>query len=186
MSYKYITENNLEHKQTYMYSEYGGMNFLLEYECIRQEFIKKYPSDNLSIEEFFSENTKTIRELSDIYCLLAKEEEMDYSRLDGYLKSFEVRKKLYDCYQGYTFKPVNEDNYGDTMTYILLSACLYLAYERTKCLKYYNSMLKVNDTLISLEKLMGREECKLVSFYLEKELGIYHALAHDIKGGGLK
>ena len=54
MSYKYITENNLEHKQTYMYSEYGGMNFLLEYECIRQEFIKKYPSDNLSIEEFFS------------------------------------------------------------------------------------------------------------------------------------
>ena len=45
------------------------------------------------------------------------------------------------------------------------------------------SMLKVNDTLISLEKLMGREECKLVSFYLEKELGIYHALAHDINGG---
>ena len=63
MSYKYITENNLEHKQTYMYSEYGGIDFLLEYECIRQEFIKKYPSDNLSIEKFFSENTKTIREL---------------------------------------------------------------------------------------------------------------------------
>ena len=27
MSYKYVTENNLLDKQTYMYSEYGGMDF---------------------------------------------------------------------------------------------------------------------------------------------------------------
>ena len=31
MSYKYITDNNLYHKQTYMYAEFGGKQFLKDY-----------------------------------------------------------------------------------------------------------------------------------------------------------
>lgn len=44
MEYKYITENNLFEKQTYMYSEYKGIDFIKEYmssrknwQCIKNE-----------------------------------------------------------------------------------------------------------------------------------------------------
>ena len=39
--YKYITTNNLENKQNYMYSEYKGKDFLKAYRDIRQKFCMK-------------------------------------------------------------------------------------------------------------------------------------------------
>ena len=40
-SYKYITENNLEDKQNYMYSEFGGSEFLRLYCKTRNDFLKR-------------------------------------------------------------------------------------------------------------------------------------------------
>ncbi len=40
MNYKYITEDNLENKQTYMYSEYGGEDFLKAYVKSREDVIE--------------------------------------------------------------------------------------------------------------------------------------------------
>ncbi len=40
MAYKYITDNNLYQKQTYMYSEYKGMDFIEEYLNSRQSYLK--------------------------------------------------------------------------------------------------------------------------------------------------
>lgn len=41
MAYKYITDNNLYKKQTYMYSEYKGMLFFKEYLDSRQAFLEQ-------------------------------------------------------------------------------------------------------------------------------------------------
>lgn len=40
MSYKYITSDNLEIKQDYMYSVYAGLDFLQAYYESRRRFIK--------------------------------------------------------------------------------------------------------------------------------------------------
>lgn len=40
MNYKYITENNLENKQNYMYSEYGGQDFVDAYIESRKNAMK--------------------------------------------------------------------------------------------------------------------------------------------------
>ena len=50
MAYKYISENNLYHKQTYMYSEYDGICFLKEYIASREKYLNKC--------EFLKEQTK--------------------------------------------------------------------------------------------------------------------------------
>lgn len=39
MLYKYITSNNLYEKQNYMYSEYGGIEFIKEYINSRQKYL---------------------------------------------------------------------------------------------------------------------------------------------------
>ena len=41
MSYKYVTDNNLYEKQTYMYSEYKGRAFLNDYISSRQNCLRK-------------------------------------------------------------------------------------------------------------------------------------------------
>lgn len=39
MLYKYITGNNLYEKQNYLYSEYGGIEFIEEYINSRQKYL---------------------------------------------------------------------------------------------------------------------------------------------------
>lgn len=41
MGYKYITENNLYEKQTYMYSAYKGIDFIKEYLNSRENCLKE-------------------------------------------------------------------------------------------------------------------------------------------------
>ena len=41
MGYKYITDNNLVNKQDYMYSEFGGVDFLKAFTGSRDEFIEE-------------------------------------------------------------------------------------------------------------------------------------------------
>lgn len=61
--YKYITENNLENKQNYMYSEYGGAEFLVSY--LESRYIEGIDTDN-------TDHISAL-ELSDVMNTLSKE-----------------------------------------------------------------------------------------------------------------
>lgn len=156
MSYKYITENNLENKQTYMYSEYGGTEFLAEYRQVRESFCKnEYTMDDgLHVAR---------EELDALFHMLEMSEQIDAARLqlDFYTKSFEVRKRIYTEYAS-NWKPVENAGYTDYDNYLLFAKCLIKGYERTGCTKYVSCLLKVNDTLLSVEKqLTNRQKVHL-------------------------
>lgn len=180
MSYKYITENNLKNTQNYMYSEYGGYDFLKEYIDERKKFANQYSSCDVKLEDLAYQENNTAIDLYKIYIALINGEDGYIGVLDGYLKSFEVRKRLYFGYIQNTFKPLDEDDYGNLSSYIIFSLCVYEAYKITNSLKYLNCLLKVNDTLMSMENEMNDCEKSVTSLCLYNEIYAYEKIARDI------
>lgn len=148
--YEYITSDNLENKQTYMYSQYRGYEFLDDYEKSRD--IKRNREKSIFREEVDSDSRIRITSLYNSLCehcdnslrLKVKQE------LDFYNKTFEVRKRLYSSYND-NGKPNDEATYRDYDLYVLLGQCLLKGYSTTKCLKYYNCLLKIVDTIMSFK-----------------------------------
>ena len=153
MKYKYITENNLNNKQDYMYSEFGGKDFLTCFADSRKDFFGRVES-----LEIKGHHTRT-----ELYCLrenLKHEKFCDCQEiLDAYVKRFEVTKRIYSEYKE-DWKAAKDASYEQLDLYLLLSECCIQAYQETTCLKYLSCALKINDTLLSVEGLLSVFECK--------------------------
>ncbi|UJF33211.1 hypothetical protein [Paenibacillus hexagrammi] len=168
MVYVYVTEDNLKYPQKYMYSAYEGIHFLQVYIQNREAAIEKI--GQLTNSKFHvNEQLEYIKNryassagltVSPDAPLLANlsvsllvildqdcEAEGNVGWLDGLIKSFEVRKRLYAGYDE-KFKPVS-DQYHDLELYAQFSCLLALHYKCNQNLRYLNVLLKVNDTLIS-------------------------------------
>ena len=147
MAYQYITENNLYHKQTYSYSEYGGTGFLKEYVASRKEYLNRKNlhgtgSKESGVQECPAEAEVlggTVQDLRD---------------LRGRLKEVET--------------------YG---TYLLFAECLVFACQNTESLKYFSCLLKLDDTLLSVWEKMDAVQRDGLYRILEKELGIFRRIA---------
>ena len=169
MDYIYITDDNLENRQKYTYSEYNGNEFLNAYENSRLIYIKEV--------EASQESHITYIELSNLLFKLSKEyqiDEKDNVLIDSYVKSFEVRKRIYSLYDEH-WNPKSDDR-TDYINYILLAKILIRMYNSTKNLKYINCLMKVGDTCLSISNKMPlslRFELKNI---LKHELNIYNIL----------
>lgn len=184
MVYEYITENNLYHKQSYMYSEYGGIEFLKAYLYSRQKYMDKYDTQFHSNEEIVETDSANLslvgQELRQIRNHLRNEDFDDDVKdlVNAYTKSFEVRKRIYNEYDN-TWKPVEQAEFEDYAAYLMLADCLLLSYGHTKCLKYISCLLKVDDTLLSIQnRLDGRLKYHLCDV-IRQELGIFYQLVNE-------
>ena len=183
MAYKYITENNLYDKQTYMYSQYGGMDFLKEYVDTREKYLNKCEKLENAATECSGEETTlndVVQDLLNIRQAL-KSNGQDSRAIDlinAYTKSFEVRKRIYEEYDN-NWKPIGNMEFEDYEAYLIFADCLILSYGYTRCLKYFSCLIKVNDTLLSVQdKLDGR----LKRFFykiIKDELHIFYELAEE-------
>lgn len=185
MSYKYVTKNNLYEKQTYMYSEYEGMQFIKEYLNVRNSCLDKPESgtDHTYVYKIDETNSPVRRGLKELYCKLENGECSDdiINVLNAYTKSFEVRKRIYDAYDQ-NWKPLSDAGFEDYINYMLLAECLIQAYKYTNILKYFSCLLKVDDTLISVkDQLVGQEKDYLCTI-IREELGIFYQLAERVIG----
>lgn len=173
MEYKYITENNLENPQTYMYSEFAGHDFLKSYFATRDVIANEERLDSIEdIKMIFLTKIKdkTSFLLLQLYENLQNEDYLKYKEeVDFYVKKFEVKKRLYGEYDSSTGKIIEESGYNEQASYLLLALVTIHAYEKSKCLKYLNCLLKVVDTLLSLKGLLSEEYRKILSIIAEKE-----------------
>lgn len=180
--YAYITDNNLENRQNYMYSKYDGKRFLREYIEVRRSFLGDCNRiyDKVSVlNETHNAVEYDLAELlrRAVNAKLTK----DFKRqVDGYVKSFEVRKWLYAGYVEGTFKPIDEKAYNDSVAYILFAELLVIVYRKTKCLKYFSCLLKLNDTLISLRNILNAKEYCAVCRIITEEMDIYKELFKEL------
>jgi len=197
MKYQYITEDNLEYRQKYTYSDFGGKEFLSAYFDSRRNTLKElslHVSDNvLTNEELFemlqppltAYNNTANDSAIDMRIILLDElkklqtKNHDSSLLDAVLKTFEVRKRLYHYYSE-NFKPLDETDYRDYNLYIAFAVIMSGNYDKTRNLKYLNSLLKCNDILISLYlKQEGLINRRFLAFVLNKELEYIQALCKE-------
>lgn len=98
------------------------------------------------------------------------------------LHKFEVSKKIYTKYD-INFKKSSEI-YDDMLNYLLLINILILAIEKenskTKKYIYFNTILKLNDLVVSaLARIFSKEEILLAYHGLVKEKEIYEALLEE-------
>lgn len=176
MGYKYITGNNLYEKQTYRYSEYRGKDFIKEYIESRKKYLKntenigggmKQKPCSCVYDELaeLCKNLKTGNTSNEIYELV-----------NAYTKNFEVRKRIYTKYDT-DWSPSCDSGFEEYESYLVLAECLLSAYQHTKCLKYFNCLLKLDDTLISIQNRMSQQLKEHLIRILMQELSIFSQLA---------
>lgn len=180
MAYKYITDNNLYKKQTYMYSEYRGETFIKEYIDSRRKRFGASPKD---IEEENLTDIISTPVRQDLGGLCEKLRGGEHSDevircINGYVKSFEVRKRLYSAYDS-DWKPIVGTGFEDYESYLLFADCLLWVYQYTKCLKYFSCLLKVDDTLLSLQNRLNQKEKKSLECIVSREMEFFYRLVNE-------
>lgn len=179
MSYKYITNNNLYEKQNYMYSEFGGTEFLADYINSRKKYSNSAYSKDIAITEYHCATGQRLLSILDKLKSGQAEREIIDS-INAYTKSFEVRKRIYTNYDK-NFKPSDDAGFEDYDNYLILAECLLLVYRQTGCLKYFNCLLKVDDTLLSVWEKLQEYQKEYMSQIIRQELECFYQLADENK-----
>jgi len=137
MQYKYVTENNLENIQTYMYSEFVGIDFINAYLECRNMYLDKYYRgcyDTCDINRimFASESSRILYE---ILKKIDESDEIVKKKADVFVKRFEVKKRIYREYDN-KGKAILTSGYDDYAAYLLLGFITVEIYKKSDCMKY--------------------------------------------------
>lgn len=174
MEYNYITSNNLENTQTYMYTPYGGESFLQAYLQSRYIYLNRDTSISAALQKMVEESQpqgdETFKELLDLWNTPCWSERSYKEKIDQYVKRFEVRKRLFGAYDKTTKKPILDTGYQRTDRYLLLAAIVENAYRVFGSLKYLNCLLKLNDTLLSLMPKLNQSQHQFACSLLASEV----------------
>lgn len=177
MSYKYITDNNLYEKQNYMYSEFGGTEFLTDYINSRKRYLNSVKHRDIAMIEYHCATGQKLQRILDkLKSGQVERETIDL--INSYTKSFEVRKRLYMSYDD-NFKPSPDAGFEDYDSYLLFAECLFLVYSHSGCLKYFNCLLKVDDTLLSVWDKLREYQKEYMSQIIHHELECFFQLANE-------
>lgn len=180
--YKYVTEDNLEWPQTYMYTEYGGWEFLHDYKESRENFLAEQEIGRAEdFRQTVSEDEGRLEAMLQKASAIMGDGKLDdeiLGVLEFLVKVFELRKRLYSEYpKGY--KPDEASGYRRYDRYISLGILLSQAYRRTSNLKYLNTLLKLDDTLLSLTSVLDERQKRCVAALLKSELVYVEDLAEQ-------
>lgn len=179
MLYPYITNNNFENRQDYMYSVYSGEAFLEQYARLRMDFLKQAGKSGGRPETGEKDLSHTYHCLEELGRNLDRQGLTQVTKrlLDLFVRTFEVRKRLYDDYTGKKCKPVKGAGYGGPGRYLLFADLLIKGYDESGCLKYLSCLLKLDDTLLSCAEKMSRQEALCFGGILHKEIEAVRKIA---------
>lgn len=186
MKYKYITENNLENIQTYMYSEYSGKSFLKAFFEVRKLKTSDKSLTNTVLLEYVNHLKVIYTTTNDLKNIISQIYDDIYDRemADKYIKAFEVRKRIYNEYLSNSIKPNEDMGYTGYCNYILLSCICILFYRKFKNLKYLNTLLKIDDSILSFYQFLSQQEKEIFGDIIKSELDIIEdvLISQEING----
>lgn len=153
-NYPYITTDNLQNKQDYNYTDFIGVEFLEYYFNSRLEYLLF----NMNFEfDFFN-----IKESNSLFIFNIIDNE---SLLFLFIKTFEVNKCLYDSYSYITtdvgnviLKPNKDTSRNNALNYLIFAGSLIKSYQKSGNLIFINTLLKLNDLLISIKNKLELSE----------------------------
>ena len=205
MSYPYTEENRLIAQNTYMYSAFKGFSFFGDYFRDRKAFLSDTNSDDAD-RDFLSvlaglfdlqDEMTSIAPLAEFHPTLPVQTNKLLMRLlidfkskqdkvwawtdwlNRLIQRFEVTKKLYPSYQPGFRKGVGI--YNDLSLYVAFSYLLTNYCLSSPHLKTINTMLKVNDTLVSAKAdlMLSRTLYAVSCFCISRELSVLTRLMKE-------
>ena len=175
MNYPYSEHNRFDDPNNYMYTPFGGVQFLDAYFANRSNAIvtlKKIASNSSASSVDVcdcSTHTQLIEIQQQMHC---EDRDIALERLEKYIRRFEVAKRLRNEY------PVRDSSdLAPINTHILFYSMLMDAYADYHDIRYFNVMLKVGDSLIStIEVIDLNIDHQHLLLLIEKEVRAVQAL----------
>lgn len=191
VTYLYTENNLIEKPNTYQYSQYNGVDFLIAWRKSRESVLAYLPSPldiPCGINNLYKNEVIITKDLLNLLVYLIEhstkgnpDHELNYwsSRL---VKKFEVSKRIYSAYQlDMPHRPALNSHYDDIFLYLRFSEFLLLNYQKTESIQYLNLLLKVIDTLVSVHKKMISNHAARLHTLILTEMKIIASLG--IKNG---
>lgn len=180
--YPYAQGPLLEQPNTYFYTAYHGQSFI---DAWQQSRILSSPPQTISRPSAGIERCEAGSNQIDTKCLLqdllARQADYNYwwPRL---VKKFEVKKRLFAAYHSDApHRPIIDSGYQDLDIYLLFAEWLVLSYQQQGNLQLLNTLLKVMDTLISLQKMLSSRQVSNLAWLLDQEKDCVSHLQQAIK-----
>ena len=191
--YQYCNRDLLNNPEKYNFASFQGKKFLENYLDFRfsiveklensikmsvtfTELISNFCNQNISKENDMElENllTKTLCEKK------IKSHKLD-TNIDIFLKKYEIKKRLMSQYDTEFFEK-NQD-YKNLRNYLLLELLCVIRYEETRHLKFLNTILKINDMLITqAQQINEQTDLSIFKYCLEFEIKFVKELC-ELKG----
>ena len=159
MKYPYTQNDLLKFPEKYQHSEFQGIEFLSTFKQSRED-ISIHISKNKSILQLldvftYLSESRTLFVQNDlchetsillISCLM-KDDYLNDKKviLEKILKNFEINKKIFSNYEFFPFN--HSENFSSIENYALFSLICAKIYDKSKNLKFLNTILKLNDIL---------------------------------------
>lgn len=182
--YQYSYQNILDNPSNYSYSPFEGIFFIRKWiqqrDLSKNQFYKKYEpiiQTNLSSTDIL---------LKDILEKL-KRKKISKNTIDNIynlIKSFEVRKRLYDEYDD-NWRPINPNSYFSIERYLLFAEVLDMAWKKKLGIQTLNTLLKCLDILTALNDQLDSEQRKRLYNLIDNERNHIIALAKELGIGVL-
>ena len=169
--YKYTSKNLLLNPERYFYTTFEGQKFIDSYYESRTRFLKnlKVENQDLSswIEQIDIQNNNEV--ISTGYVLLNYlKTDKNNNFINILFKKFEVSKKIHSSYDLKSYRPIKKN--GNILNYILFGIVLIKLYEESRFMGYLNSLLKINDIIISQDTEQVLKYCPALKTIITKEL----------------
>ena len=193
MIYEYCNRDLLEKPEKYNFAIFQGEKFLESYIDSRFSIVTKL-KNSIKINTTFTElisnlcnqnlSKKNNMELENLLIETLRAKKMNGHKLDTnidvFLKKYEIKKKLMSKYDTNFFEK-NQD-YKNLKNYLLLGLLCVIRYEETRNLKFLNTILKINDMLITqAQKIHNETDLCIFKYSLEYEIKFVKELC-ELKG----
>ena len=169
--YKYTSKNLLENPEKYFYTSFLGHKFIDSYIASRTIFLKNLKPENQDLSTWIeglnlSNSTEVISTGYILLNYLKTNKKNDFIKV--LFKKFEVSKKIHSSYDLKSYRPIKKN--GNILNYILFGIVLIKLYEESRFMGYLNSLLKINDIIISQDTEQVLKYCPALKTIITKEL----------------
>jgi len=192
--YTYASGDLLKKPNAYFYTKFEGVEFLRSWRKQRDEVLKscgdaRMPDFRIGLSyQNFSKRmaesevvdcSMTLSSLSEELAETMRNPEEVFQWVDFFVKRFELFKRIHTSYKK-NLRALDIKDYQEIKLYFQAAAVFELAYTNTHELPYLNVLIKIIDTLCSLQhKLSDRENGWLAWLILEEKKHTY-AIANTL------
>ncbi len=193
IKYQYCNRDLLNKPEKYNFAVFQGNEFLQSYLAFRFSIVKKLENSikmNVTFTELINnfcnqnipqENDIELENLliKTLYEKKRQSHKLD-TNIDVFLKKYEIKKRLMSQYDTEFFEK-NQD-YKNLRNYLLLELLCVIRYEETRHLKFLNTILKINDMLITqAQQINDQTDLSIFKYCLEFEIKFVKELC-ELKG----